>query len=400
MLLLRHDSKYGSSDNRQGQPFLIDSDCLPIRVANEFLYDLHAKGRCVPLSLYIYATYLRDFFLYLESRKLAWGQVKNKDLVHYRDLQTATISQHTKQPLDRKTINARVLTACRMYEYAAENGFIAENPVRYKTVHITPNLHSDMLAHTRRTIEKAVPEAMYERVPKKHFKWWPHEVIIKVVNSINVMNDWQQRLILLMLYTTGMRREEAIKLTLSQLPSRFEAQRSRLNEVTFNINGKGSKPRLIYMRRNDFLELRDWIDITRARILRENQKTIQRWEEEHEMKHDFVFVRSTGLPLYPLALNRMFCELSSRCNVKPFAPHMMRHSYAMMFLIHNARMDSNRRFVYPLRELQRRLGHSHLATTMFYVHEHQSLEPHFQTANESLLEAFGEGRVEIEKPNQ
>ena len=360
-------------------PFLVDSRMRPMTAANEWLRDLTKDGATSsPQTWKTYAYHLFDFLCFLEAQQIEWTEITNDTVLHYRNIQDQNYSRLTKHPLQRRTINARLLSLGRFYAFACDKGFIERNPLQYKRLKIRRPLDTDLLAHVGKTREYEVLSATFQRVSRPKIKWRPDREVKQWLNSIE---DWTEKLIAKLMYQTGMRREEIARLRIGQLPQRSSFEPAKI-EVSFPIVGKGRKSRVVYLAARDFLELNDYIKTKRSTLLRKgNTKT------------DSIFLDPQGRPLAPESINRMFERVSKRCGIK-ITPHMLRHSFAVLALQHWKDLGVSQ----AVKLLQSRLGHSSVTTTEIYMHLTDEMRSQEARANASLIEYFLRGESsEIEE---
>lgn len=144
----------------------------------------------------------------------------------------------------------------------------------------------------------------------------------------------RNRLIVEMLYTTGMRRAELIGLTESDID---------LSAGVYKVTGKRNKQRYIP-------------------ILNSVVPTIKRYRElKGEVKDpDAAFFNTeSGKKLYPTLVYRIVNDYFSKVSSKvKKSPHIIRHSFATHLLNEGADLNS-------VKEL---LGHASLASTQVYTH--------------------------------
>ncbi len=147
----------------------------------------------------------------------------------------------------------------------------------------------------------------------------------------------RDRLMLDMLYQTGMRRSELMQLQLS--------------DIDFDINlikvlGKGNKERLIPVSPSLKTALADYLDIRKATfpaLLGLGQ----------------LFLTEKGRPLYPkLVYNIVKKYLSIVTTEDQRSPHVLRHSFA-------THLSNNGADLNAIKEL---MGHSNLSATQIYTH--------------------------------
>ena len=159
-----------------------------------------------------------------------------------------------------------------------------------------------------------------------------------LIDDVDFGTDFRgvrDRLMLVMFYTTGMRRSELVGL--------------KDNDVDFfssviKVTGKGNKQRLIPFGR----ELRD--------LMQEYMRL--RWEEAGVRNGPF-FVKEDGEAIYVELVYRVVTKyLSMVSSVSRKSPHVLRHSFATNMLSEGADLSA-------VKEL---LGHSSLASTEVYTH--------------------------------
>lgn len=144
----------------------------------------------------------------------------------------------------------------------------------------------------------------------------------------------RNRLIVMMLYETGMRRGELITLQDKWVDT---------TSCQLRVHGKRDKDRIIPFG----TELAQWIE--RYRSVR----------DKAGMKGDTFFTRTGGQPLYPsLVYHVVHDALMSVGGSDKKSPHVLRHSFATAMLNNGARLDS-------VKEL---MGHESISTTQIYTH--------------------------------
>ena len=160
-----------------------------------------------------------------------------------------------------------------------------------------------------------------------------------VLEQIAFENDFEgqrDRLMVELLYTTGIRRAELINLKLEDVD---------LSSNTIRVLGKRRKERIVPL-----------LSAT-AQLFRSYFKERKNLEEIFDQS--FVFLSKAGVKIYETlvyrVINRYLSEVSSK--VKK-SPHILRHTFATHLLNKGADLNS-------VKEL---LGHSSLASTQVYTH--------------------------------
>ena len=157
-------------------------------------------------------------------------------------------------------------------------------------------------------------------------------------------------LIVLMFYSTGMRRAELITLS----DENVDTSRGELK-----VTGKRNKERIIPFGQ----ELADAIENYRRSRLHETGI-------EHPER---FFIRPCGDPLYPMLVERIVKNaLTGHTLASRLSPHTLRHSFASDMLNNGADLTS----------VQQLLGHESLATTQVYTHiTYRELQQNYKLAH-------------------
>ncbi|MCX7769655.1 MAG: site-specific tyrosine recombinase XerD [Proteobacteria bacterium] len=154
------------------------------------------------------------------------------------------------------------------------------------------------------------------------------ESLIKIPKT-ETRKGLRDRVILELLYATGMRVSELVTLKLIQLNI----------QVGFVIvKGKGNKERVIPLGE----EAMYWL---------------KKYMESNHLK-DFVFPGKKGRHITRQYVWKLIKECAIKANIKSISPHSLRHSFATHLLLRGADLHS----------VQLMLGHSDISTTEIYTH--------------------------------
>jgi integrase/recombinase XerC len=152
-------------------------------------------------------------------------------------------------------------------------------------------------------------------------------------------DDWTgrtEKLILQLLYHTGMRQAELIGLKESQID---------FAKDSIKVLGKGSKERIIPVGKELLTAVKEYME--------QKQREIDQPNRIH------LLVRTNGQPLYPKwVYNAVKKYLSKVTTIDKKSPHILRHTFATHLTNNGADLNA-------VKEL---LGHSSLAATQIYTH--------------------------------
>lgn len=168
-------------------------------------------------------------------------------------------------------------------------------------------------------------------------------------------------LLVLMLYSTGMRRAEIVGLRDSWVDT---------DKCELKVLGKRNKERIIPFG----AELKEAIDdYRRLRTVLLGQPT------------EWLLVRPNGQQLYPVLVERIVkTALQGRAHASRLSPHVLRHSFATDMLNNGA----------DLVAVQQLLGHESLATTQIYTHiSYRELKQNYELAHPRATAAEADNGV-------
>jgi integrase/recombinase XerC len=277
---------------------------------SKFLQYLRYEKRYSPLTHLAYEKNLSDFFAYLLGT-YAVEDVKQIKHIHIRSwLASLKEAKQTATTINRKQSVLR-----SFFKYALTQEWIIKNPMNTLRALRTP-----------------------ERIPN-FLKDEETNFIFEELSFGDGFKGFTDRLILELLYQTGMRRAEVLALKDQQIEWSLHHLR---------VIGKGNKERLIPIS---------------PQLEEQMQAYIKEKKRLFEHPISYFFALENGQQLYAGYVYRLVKKhLSAATSLKKKSPHVMRHTFATQLLNNGANLQA-------IKDL---LGHSSLASTQIYTHNHIS----------------------------
>ncbi len=185
-------------------------------------------------------------------------------------------------------------------------------------------------------VEKALKGFEYPRRPKELSKYLTRGEVEQLLLAADAERDSRiakrNKLIVLLLYTTGMRVGELVKIKFEDID---------FDRMSIRIFGKGGKEREVFFNRR-------------------TKNLLLGYCKELGLKPgDYLFPGNESPHIHYVTVERIVKKLAKRAGLnKKVTPHILRHSFATYALSRG--MD--------VREIQELLGHASLKTTQVYTH--------------------------------
>ena len=273
---------------------------------DSFIYYLKHERNYSPYTIQAYAKDLRQFEVYLEAKIGIFDPIQ-VDL----DIARGWIVLLLEQKKSPVSVNRKLSSLKSFFKYLVKQGDIATNPLRLA---VGPK--------TKKPLPYFVKEKEMEQL----------------LDGDSFESDFEgvrDRLIVEMLYDTGIRRSELVGLKDSDVDF-------GLSQI--KVTGKRNKQRLIPFA-DGLKEMMLAYELYRNR--------------EIELKEDWFFVRKNGVQLSPAMIYLIVKKkLSTIPTLTKRSPHILRHSFATSMLNNGAELNA-------VKEL---LGHSSLLSTSIYTH--------------------------------
>lgn len=269
----------------------------------DFLDYLRFQKRFSPLSLSSYALDLSQFDAYLKETSLqAPSDIK---VLHLRDY----LASLMQQGLSARSVNRKLSALRSFFNYLCRQGVLEGNPAK--------GLRGPKL-------KKPLPEVLDEHQLQELFDG---------LNFGDDFNGLRDKLIIDLLYQTGIRRAELLSL---------KEQDVDLASMQLKVLGKRSKERLIPF----------------SKVLAQNIEIYRRAKQREGIHSHLLLCNAKAGPMSTSTLSAIVKRVLSRVSNGKRSPHVLRHSFATHLLNHGADINA-------VKEL---LGHSNLFTTQIYTH--------------------------------
>lgn len=276
-------------------------------IIDDFLRYLETERVASPLTVATYRDALTNFSKFVASLDGQTLETADADVV--RDWVGSLMEQGQKATYVCKQLSA----VKSMYRFALKTKLVDKDPAHLVTG-----------PKKQKPLPMFLKESEAERL-LDGLQW-----------DMNNFNDVRSRTLLLLLYSTGMRRAEAVGMNDSDV-------NFINNEI--KITGKRRKQRLMPM----------------TSELSESLHTYIEMRDEHisQRENDAFFVNDKGHRVneaWVYSTVRKYLSLVT--SMKKRSPHVLRHSFATSMLNHDAQLGS----------VQKLLGHESIATTEVYTH--------------------------------
>ena len=257
------------------------------------------------LSDHTISAYHNDLTVFLGGAgKDRVAEIRQNEIVRFLEMQTEKGVKERSQ--------ARRISALRQFfKFLVKRGKLEDNPV-------------DLIRNPRQ--EKRLPRTLNEAQITR----------LLLAPSSDTSRGLRDRAMLEVLYATGLRVSELIRLSFNQV---------RLDPGFLMIMGKGKKERIVPIGDQAKIHLKRYVNEGRPEL--------------SKRPNSFIFLNRYGEPMTRQAFWQIIKKhaLESDISRTLISPHVVRHSFATHLLNHGA----------DLRAIQMMLGHSDLSTTQIYT---------------------------------
>lgn len=286
-------------------------------IITDFIDYIRVQKRYSSRTVELYRDAIQRYYTYYYKETIPASEDELTEVLNRSSIR-GFVAYSLNSGLNPRTLNLYLSALSSYCNYLIKYSIIESNPVKKVT---------------RPKEAKKLPAFYSEEALSEYLEETPS--IIKEEESDFPL--YRNRIMLLLLYSSGMRRSEIVKL---------QAKEFDFTRKIFRITGKGDKIREIPIPSSVCKELLLYLE----RIKR---------EFPNEENGNF-FVTDKGKPIYPQFVNNVVKkELSGEAGFSgQKSPHILRHSLATHLLNNGADLNS-------IKEI---LGHSSLAATQVYTH--------------------------------
>jgi integrase/recombinase XerC len=272
---------------------------------SRFIRYLQTEKRSSAHTLLAYQKDIETFREFLENRyELGSPEAATPNMIR------SWIVELMEQKLSANSINRKISSLKAYYKFLMKKGIIDQNPAQ--------NMHG---------LRKGKPLPVYVDEDKMN------TLLYSMVPG-NRFADVRDRLVVLLLYATGMRLSELIHLKVSDID--FQGQRLK-------VTGKRNKERIIPFSKQTADEMKAYLKMK---------------EDTFGGHSEWFIVTDKGKKVYPRLIYRIVHRALEGFTTDRKSPHVLRHTFATHLLNHGASLNA-------IKEL---LGHADLSATQIYTH--------------------------------
>ena len=293
----------------------------PIRLP---VYDENGEKKHL-MEVFDFETMLEDYLIELEIRNYSQNTIKTYTSIIHNMIE---FMKNEEKLYDGK----RFLASFRKYirdlkrdKDVTQNYIYLNTVVSKKFLEFNDIYFLDEIKNPKRT--KSLPKSLNEKE------------VHDLINAVKIYDDdtpfkkkskMRDKVILTLLYSTGLRISELVKLLKRDID---------FDERTIRVRGKGDKDRIVLFDEHTKEMLMDYLE-----------------NDKHES--EYIFINKHKNQLTPRYVQMMIKDYAKEAGIKKrVTPHILRHSFATHLLKNGV----------DIRVIQQLLGHSSLSTTQIYT---------------------------------
>lgn len=290
-----------------------------------FLQHIQFEKRLSHHTVTAYESDMKQFSLYLEFQyELKEPEKADSQMIR------SWIAGMAEEKMDNRSINRKIATLRSYYNFLLRRKAIAADP---------------MLKVKALKTDRSLPKFVEEK---------PMQTMLDDVEFSNDFSGLRDKLVLELLYGTGMRLAELIGLKIGDI---------NFYNNNLTVLGKRNKHRVIPINKSLVEAINIYLKC-REEVLIENP--------ENKDNH-YLILTDNGTQAYPMFIQRLVKRyLSLVTSLEQRSPHVLRHTFATHLLNRGADLNA-------IKDL---LGHTSLAATQVYTHNTiEKLKKVFQQAH-------------------
>ena len=279
----------------------------------------------------LYNAALKDFMRYSTGKEEEWSDEDFTEAMRVEPIRNYEVSLMDERKMNPRTVNLHLSVISGFSRFLIKENIIRSNPVKLIS---------------RPKVKKRLPVFFRKELLSKYFSdtdmYASEENMDMLEGKDEVAAKYyemrRRRLIIKILYDTGIRRSELVSLNIGSVD---------FGRKVLRVLGKGNKMREIPL-----------LSSLSKEILLYLQATVLMKGGDRQAEEPLVLSRAGGR-LYPMDVDRVVKEeLRNSGSIGKTSPHVLRHTLATGLLDDGADLNS-------IKEL---LGHSSLVATQVYTH--------------------------------
>jgi len=272
-----------------------------------FLQHIKYEKRLSPHTVTAYEGDLKQFSIFLQFQY----EFKEPDKADFQMIRSWIVAL-VDEKIENRSINRKIATLRTFYNFLLRHKTIAANP---------------MLKIRALKTDKTLPKYVEEK---------PMENLLDDMQFSDDFSGFRDKLVIELLYGTGMRLAELIGLKITDL---------NLYNNTLIVLGKRNKQRVIPVNKSLVEAIKKYLTL--------------RTDITDDTSNTYLILTDSGTQAYPMFIQRLVKKyLSLVTSLEQRSPHVLRHTFATHLLNRGADLNA-------IKDL---LGHTSLAATQVYTH--------------------------------
>jgi integrase/recombinase XerC len=272
-----------------------------------FLQHIKYEKRLSPHTVTAYEGDLKQFSIFLQFQY----EFKEPDKADFQMIRSWIVAL-VDEKIENRSINRKIATLRTFYNFLLRHKTIAANP---------------MLKIRALKTDKTLPKYVEEK---------PMENLLDDMQFSDDFTGFRDKLVIELLYGTGMRLAELIGLKITDL---------NLYNNTLMVLGKRNKQRVIPVNKSLVEAIKKYLTL--------------RTDISDDTTNKYLILTDSGTQAYPMFIQRLVKKyLSLVTSLDQRSPHVLRHTFATHLLNRGADLNA-------IKDL---LGHTSLAATQVYTH--------------------------------